>query len=53
MKLFQAAWDGDVEGVIGLLETGVPVNITRPVSTVWCAYNIIYMHLFYMLALLL
>ena len=32
MALFESAWDGDVEGVIHALESGVCVDVTRPVS---------------------
>ena len=32
MALFEAAWDGDVEGVIHALKSGVCVDVTRPVS---------------------
>ena len=31
MKLFESAYDGDVECVRGMLEMGVPVNVARPV----------------------
>ena len=31
MRLFEGAWDGDMECVRCVLETGVPVDITRPV----------------------
>ena len=31
MRLIAAAFDGDAECVSGLLETGVPVDVTRPV----------------------
>ena len=31
MKLFEASWDGDVEELMCILETGVSVDITRPV----------------------
>jgi hypothetical protein len=30
MKLFESAWDGDVECVRSVLEMGVPVNVARP-----------------------
>ena len=32
MALFGSAWDGDVEDVIHTLESGVCVDVTRPVS---------------------
>ena len=32
MALFESAWDGDVEGVMHALESGVCVDVTRPVS---------------------
>ena len=32
MELFTSAWDGDVEGVLQSLESGVSVNVTRHVS---------------------
>ena len=31
MRLLEAAYDGDVEGVSGALETGVPVDVALPV----------------------
>ena len=31
MRLIAAAYDGDAECVSGLLETGVPVDVTKPV----------------------
>ena len=31
MKLFENAWDGDVECVRSVLEMGVPVNVANPV----------------------
>ena len=31
MRLFEGAWDGDMECMRCVLETGVPVDITRPV----------------------
>ena len=31
MRLFEGAWDGDMECVRCVLETGVPVDITKPV----------------------
>ena len=31
MKLFESAWDGDVEFVRSVLMMGVPVNVARPV----------------------
>ena len=31
IKLFEASWDGDVEELMCILETGVSVDITRPV----------------------
>ena len=31
MKLFESAWDGDVECVRSVLEMGAPVNVARPV----------------------
>ena len=32
MALFESAWDGDVEGIIRALESGVCVDVSRPVS---------------------
>ena len=32
MALFESAWDRDVEGVVHALESGVCVDVTRPVS---------------------
>ena len=34
MRLLEAAYDGDVEGVSGALETGVPVDVALPVRPV-------------------
>ena len=34
MRLLEAAVDGDVEGVSGALETGVPVDVALPVRPV-------------------
>ena len=31
MRLFEGAWDGDMGCVRCVLETGVPVDITKPV----------------------
>ena len=32
VALFESAWDGDVKGVIRALESGVCVDVSRPVS---------------------
>ena len=47
MKLFEGAWDGDVEHVKGLLEMGVPVNVARPVRSF-----LLYMYVLYIVPLL-
>ena len=35
MRLFQCAWDGDVEGIRHVVDTGVQVDIQRPVSNTY------------------
>ena len=35
IKLFEASWDGDVEELMCILETGVSVDITRPVYIIY------------------
>ena len=37
MKLFESAWDGDVECVKGLQEMGVPVDVAGPVRSFLCS----------------
>ena len=47
MKLFEASWDGDVIELMCILETGVSVDITRPVchqNTSHCCVYTIAMH---------
>ena len=39
MKLFEGAYDGDVEGVRNVLPTGVPVDATYPVRLLPSAHT--------------
>ena len=35
MRIFQCAWDGDVEGIRHVMDTGVQVDIQRQVSKIY------------------
>ena len=41
MKLFECAWDGDMEGVKYALDSAVQVNIQRPVRKGLGAYELL------------
>ena len=44
MKLFESAWDGDIENMKCLLKTGVPVDVTLFVSSMVMDVCIGYMY---------